>query len=410
MRKLLVIMLSIALLMNCCFSAVWANTVPEMNSDDFVLEADKEEVEALNFSGLNDPALQDYVSDEIYAELEGALQSDDYVIESIQTTYISKEYLDELAYNSQANIFFGYTLQELDAFFQGTKYVFTLAEDGRTTVKELEGLEDTYGQVLKNVAIGSGVILVCVTVSIVTAGTAPTVSVIFTASAKTAAKFAVSSAVMGGVSAGVITGMQTNDFEAAMKAGTLAASEDFKWGAISGAVAGGVGKALKKKIRPRLKLGDESKKTEDKDAKEVLEVPKWVESYEGTHPTPQESELAALERYGGEWQVSFLGGKKVPYGTPDATRPDVVRMVNNQLEAIEVKNYNLASDKCLNTLYRELERQVSSRAKNLPEGSLQRIMLDTRGRGFSDELVQNVVIAIKKHCDSVYADIPVDII
>ena len=98
---------------------------------------------------------------------------------------------------------------------------------------------------LKNVAIGTGVILVCVTVSAVSAGIgAPAVSMIFAASATTASSFAVSSAVFGGVSAGVVRGIETGDFHEAMEAAAVGATEGFKWGAISGAIVGGGGEAF----------------------------------------------------------------------------------------------------------------------------------------------------------------------
>lgn len=203
--------------------------------------SDEEDDVALvsSFTGLNDPNLIQYVEDSVYADLVDEFASEDYIIENVAATYVSKEYLEELNYNSQANIFFGYTLAELDAQFQGTRYVFTLGEDGETVVQAFEAYDDTYERALKNVAIGGGVILVCVTVSVATAGTAPAVSVILAASAKTATSFALSSGIIGGVSAGIVEGYQTKDFEAALKAAVLGGSEGVKWGAISGAVTGG---------------------------------------------------------------------------------------------------------------------------------------------------------------------------
>ena len=79
--------------------------------------------------------------------------------------------MDEITFNSQSNIFFGYTLEELDKAFQDTRYVFTLEEDGQTAVQELTELKDeTFENVLKDVAIGTGVILLCVTVSALSGG------------------------------------------------------------------------------------------------------------------------------------------------------------------------------------------------------------------------------------------------
>jgi hypothetical protein len=200
---------------------------------------------AAGIRGLNDPSLPRYLEDSLYDSLVTTLDSDEYFVENVEAVYISQEYLDELAYNSQMNIFFGYSLTELEEEFQSSKFIFTLGEDGTTVVEPFQNYDDTYDKVLRNVAIGTGVILVCVTVSVVTAGAgAPAISLIFAASAKTGATMALSGAAMGAASAGIITGIQTNDIDATIKAAALAGSEGFKWGAISGAVSGGVSKTF----------------------------------------------------------------------------------------------------------------------------------------------------------------------
>ncbi len=205
----------------------------------------EEYAKTLNFDGLSDENLQRYVKDNIYDELLKELDSDDYFIENIETRYVSKEYVQELEYNSKANIFFGYTLAELEEQFQGKRYVFTLGEDGKTTVVPFEGYDDMFAKVLKNVAIGTGVILICVTVSAVTAGAgAPAVSMIFAASAKTATTMAVSSGIISGVVAGAVEGVKTGDMNSALKASALAGSEGFMFGAITGALVGGAGEAI----------------------------------------------------------------------------------------------------------------------------------------------------------------------
>ncbi len=197
------------------------------------------------FSSLNDAQLKTYVEDAVYNELVSTLDSDKYYVENVSAVYISQEYIDELTYNSQANVYFGYTLEEIDAQFQGTRYVFTLGEDGDTVVQPFEAYDDTYEQIIKNVAIGTGVILICVTVSVVTAGAgAPAVSLIFATAAKTGTIMALSSATLGGVSAGVVTGVETGDMSQALKAAELAASDGYKWGAITGVITGGVGESI----------------------------------------------------------------------------------------------------------------------------------------------------------------------
>lgn len=200
----------------------------------------------IKFTGMSDETLLPYIEDTVYTQLVQDLNSSEYYVERVSAVYVSQEYLDELAYNSQANIFFGYSLAELDEYFEGTRYVFTLGEDGQTTVEALQVVEDaTYDKMLKNVAIGTGVILVCVTVSAVTAGmgTAPAVSMIFAVAAKTGATCALSGAVISGVTSAAVKGYQTGDLSEALKAGALGATEGYKWGAISGALTGGAGEA-----------------------------------------------------------------------------------------------------------------------------------------------------------------------
>lgn len=332
------------------------------------------------FSGLDDPALLQYVQDQVYSDLEYRLASDDFVIEDVSAIYISKEYLEEVAYNSQANIFFGYTLAELDEQFQGKRYVFTLGSEGETTVQEFAGYDDTYDKVIKNVAIGTGIILVCVTVSVMTGGAASApISVIFAASAKTGATFALSSGVFSGVTAGVLTGSKTEDFDQAIKAAALNGSEGFKWGAISGALTGGLSKI------------------------------NALQKASSAVPNFHEAEEQARKHYGGSKQVAFLERKEVDPFTPGSTRPDIVRWVKNHWEAIEVKRYDLSNSNCLSELKHVLKKQIADRVANLPEGSTQRICLNVQGRGYSEELVSNAVAAIRAHLQPVYPDIPIDV-
>jgi len=362
-----------------------AQPMPDIVSIDNTKEATlsdgdvqaQEEKLAQGFSALNDPSLLLYVEDSIRAGLDAEWANDDYIIEDVSAIYVSKEYLEELEFNSKKNIYFGYTLDEIEAQFGNTRYVFTLGEDGTTVVKAFEGYDDTFNQVAKNVAIGTGVILICVTVSVVSGGLgAPAVSAVFAASAKTGAMMALSSGVISGAMSGIVEGVRTNDLESALKKAALSGSEGFKMGAITGAVTGGALKAF--------------------------------ELYRPV-PTPREAEIHALQKYRGEEQLSYLNGEEVPWGTPNATRPDVVRTVGDHLEAIEVKNYNLASAKSRETLNKELLRQVSARQANMPSGTTQRIVLNVEGRQYSVNLVEEVVATLHMTLDSVYPNIPIDI-
>ena len=239
MKKILALLLIVSLL---------ACSLPASFAEEAQFPAGS--VPEAGFSGMNDPNLLRYTEDTIYENLVATLDSDEYFVENVSAVYISQEYIDELAFNSQANIYFGYTLQELAEQFQGKKYIFTLGDDGSTIVTEFEEYDDTYDRALKNVAIGTGVILVCVTVSLVSAGagTPSAISIIFSAAAKGGIKMALSGGALGGVSAGIVTGVQTGDWEEALKAAALAGSKEFKWGAIAGAINSGVGEG---KLTPK---------------------------------------------------------------------------------------------------------------------------------------------------------------
>lgn len=256
MKRLIAFSLCVAMLLSGCGTV--SNNTPETTSiptatpaespfptEILLSEADEQEVQ---FDELSDAELLDYVENAVYAELVETLDPDEYFVEGVETKYVSREYLEEVAFNSQSNIFFGYTLAELNEQFQGAHYIYTLGDDGQTAVQELvEVHDDTYDRVVKNVLIGSGVILVCVTVAVITKNPAAsatagrTVKLIFTASsmgAKAGTKMALQAAGFGGLTAAIMEGFRTGDWDQALKAGLLGASEGFKFGAIFGTVEG----------------------------------------------------------------------------------------------------------------------------------------------------------------------------
>ena len=282
-RKLpLVLLLTLAMVLQGCGGIQPSSTSSDpapteseaLGAKDTSSKASKGTTSApdVEFSGLDDENLQRYLRDTLYTALVEDLDSDQYYVENVDTKYISKEYLKELAANSKENIYFGYTLSALEQQFQGTKYVFTVGDDGHTIVHAFEDYDDTYDRVVQNVAIGTGVILVCVTVSAVTGGVAPTVSMVFAVSAKTAAGAAVSGGAIGGSMAGISTAISTGDVSKAIDAAALGGSEGFKWGAIVGAITGGAGEfsALRGATRNGLTINEAA--TIQKDAKYPLEI------------------------------------------------------------------------------------------------------------------------------------------
>lgn len=257
MKRLIALLLSLTILLSGCAqskSAPQSQTasiestavsVPDSVSETYTPRMTVWKDDVPQYSSLNDTDLLGHIEDLIYRDTVTALDSTDYLVSDVSAVYVSKEYLEELSYNSQSNIYFGYTLDELDKQFQGNRYVFTLGDDGKTTVQALQTvMDDSTETMLKNVAIGSGVILVSVTVSTATAGAAPAISMILAVSAKTGAISALSGGAMGAIPAGIIRGIQTGNMEEALKAAALAGSEGFKLGAISGSLVGGAKEAF----------------------------------------------------------------------------------------------------------------------------------------------------------------------
>lgn len=204
---------------------------------------------AETFASLSDPQFLAQLKKQLAEDLQQRLDGETYKIEDISVRYISKEHLEELQLNAAENRYFGYTRSELDTLFQGKKYIFTLGDDGKTRVEEFTLYDDTYDKMLKNVLIGTGVISVCAVVTIVTGGTgAPpmivAVHAVFAKATIGAVSAGAMSAVVGGGLEGMVEGVRTKDWKKARKAAALGATEGFKWGAISGAVAGGSAKLI----------------------------------------------------------------------------------------------------------------------------------------------------------------------
>lgn len=197
-----------------------------------------------DFDSLDNEDLLRYVRDDVYSNVVESIP-DGYYVDNVDTAYISQEYLGELEYNSKSNVFFGYSLKDIESVYKDQKYVFTLSDTGETIVQPFESYDETFEKVAKNVAVGTGVILVCVTVSATTVGTgAPAISMIFAASAKTGTIMALSGGAISATATGIVTGVQTGDVERSLKAAAVSGSEGFKMGAITGVVQGGASEAI----------------------------------------------------------------------------------------------------------------------------------------------------------------------
>ncbi|MGF3065809.1 HNH/ENDO VII family nuclease [Facklamia sp. P12950] len=242
MKKLITFIVTITLLFNRCFFSYPMNTFGELikvNANEMNSEIKNQDFKNIlpEFTGLDDPDLLRYVEDNLYTEVIQKLKNETYFIENVEAVYLSQEYIEELAYNSKENNYFGYSLSDLNEMFNDQRYVFTLGNTNETTVEKFEDYDDTFNKIVNNVSVGSGVILIFVTASMVTSGT-PLVSLMFATGAKSALTLASSSAGLSGITTAALTGAQTNNLEKALKAGILSASDEFKWGAILGSITG----------------------------------------------------------------------------------------------------------------------------------------------------------------------------
>lgn len=246
-------------------SVVYSELISSLDSD----------LSGLVETNLDDNRFSSLAANELYLDIGEQLVKDGYGDSEIQVdvTYYPKEYIKALTSNSKENIYFGYKLSELNELYVGKRYYFTCDDSGDTIVKEFELYEDNlYMQALQNVAVGTGIIIISVTITLATGGFgAPVVAgsavsainIIFSSAATSAAVSAISGGAISSVVAGATVAFQKNDWEEIQKATILAGSEGFLWGAIigtgTGMFSGAVqyGKALKAaKALPKTKIDD----------------------------------------------------------------------------------------------------------------------------------------------------------
>lgn len=202
----------------------------------------EEDPDMMDYAMLVEPTQQELIEDEIYNQLYDSLKGE-YLID-VQAFYESKEAIEEGIYNSKESEYFGFLLSEVDAQFQGVPYVFSMDENGETEVREFVPYDDLWVKVLKNAAVGTGVILVCVTVSSLTVAAAPAVHMIFACAADYAIKAGTRGAAVMAIKSVIMKFAETGDVEESLRQAVLGASEGYKWGAIAGAVSGAAAKTI----------------------------------------------------------------------------------------------------------------------------------------------------------------------
>ena len=246
MRRVVAICLSLVMVLTACAPSQTETSSSEVSSSEVVSSSINEPVvmELVEFEpeyeSLNDSELLTYVEDAVYREAIDSLDSDEYIVEDVEAVYISKEYLEELAYNSKSNIFFGYTIAELDEVFEGKKYVFTLGEDGTTVVQEQEELEEfDVGKMLTDLAVGTGIVLVCVTVTTAASavGAPAAITTFFAGSAKVAKILASESPkIVRALISAVVLGVGSGDVNKGVESGVKSLASEYKWTAFAGKI------------------------------------------------------------------------------------------------------------------------------------------------------------------------------
>lgn len=183
---------------------------------------------------IREPGALTTLEDQVYAELVTQLDSTDYFVDHVEVVYISNEYLEELEFNSQSNIYFGYSLAQLNEFFEGKQYIFTLGEDGQTVVQELTQPDNRFDDIVKNLAIGGGIILVSAVVVCAIGPEAVTFSTVMGCAVDIGA--APTAKFIGSILRSVIANRNAENLGQIVQETALESSENFKWGVLGGSV------------------------------------------------------------------------------------------------------------------------------------------------------------------------------
>lgn len=185
---------------------------------------------------MNDPSLVEYINTSVKGDIAKKLDVAEYTVEDVEAVYLSKEYIEEMEYNSQSNIYFGHTLSEFEGLFENDRYVFTLGEDGTTVVREIEECAVEYQKSIENIAkIVGGVVLVLITVKAIDpSGKIRQVSFLVSMATKVVKNADVWSDFLSSLTSCVIEGVRTGDYKNVIQSALIDCGTDFVWNALIG--------------------------------------------------------------------------------------------------------------------------------------------------------------------------------
>ena len=113
MKRIIALFLSFALFLSGCTYTDKKQDVNDSVKEDI---AEWNDIE-IRYDSLDNEQLLLHIEDLVYNETVKELDNENYFVENVSAVYISKEYLEEVAFNSQSNIYFGYTIAELNELF-----------------------------------------------------------------------------------------------------------------------------------------------------------------------------------------------------------------------------------------------------------------------------------------------------
>ncbi len=113
-----------------------------------------------------------------------------------------------------------------------------------------------------------------------------------------------------------------------------------------------------------------------------------------TWQAAQASPADDLSGFGFESEPSYVGGIRVRYGTKGSVRPDYAS--ERMRLSADVKRYDVNTAQGRWRLEKDIVSQVGDRARNLPEGMRQGLVIDIRGQQLSDKLLQRMINRIEE--------------
>jgi len=176
--------------------------------------------------------------------------------------------------------------------------------------------------------------------------------------------------------------------------------------------------SLEKKAMKSEGGSSSSSKTETYDKKEKDEKLEKIElEAKEKRPTYRESEKDVYDFLGEKYkdnenitvqeQASFKGGQEAKhYGEKGSVRPDDTVIIKTETkngtvisrESYEVKNYKIEN---YNNMTSKIGEQAKVRLKELPEGTVQKVVIDTRGQNLTTEIEAKTINDIVKKSNGI---------